>query len=76
MSTTRAPARVFSGSEILRALQDALDALEPEAEITEFHAGENMQITFISPCTMDDGVVVGFNTSAWDGEKWEVIGWD
>jgi hypothetical protein len=67
-------ARVFSGSEIRRAILDAVEALDPETEIVEFHAGENMQIVVVRFCVAGD-VVIGFNTDAWTGEKWETIKW-
>jgi len=75
MATTRASARVFTGSEIRRAIEDAVCALDDDVEIVEFHAGEHMQITVMRPCLID-GTVVGFNTDAWTGEKWETIQWD
>ena len=75
MATTRAGARVVTGSEIRRAILDAVEALDPDTEIVEFHAGENMQIVTVRPCIVS-GTIVGFNTDAWTGEKWETIQWD
>ena len=75
MATTRSSARVFNGSEIKRSIEDALAALDDSTEIVEFHAGENMQITVVRPCLVQ-GIIVGFNTDAWTGEKWETIQWD
>ena len=75
MATTRAPARTFTGSEILPSLKAALSALPEGFEITEFHAGENMQITALAPSIIN-GTIIGFETYAFDGEAWSVIGWD
>ena len=75
MATTRAAARVFNGSEIRRAIADAIEALDEDTEIVEFHAGENMQIVVIRPCIIS-GTIVGFNIDAWDGERWSTIQWD
>jgi hypothetical protein len=75
MATTRAAARVFNGSEIRRSIADAIEALDEGTEIVEFHAGENMQIVCVRPCIVS-GTVIGFNTDAWTGDKWETIQWD
>lgn len=74
-------ARVFTGAEIADAIRDAVEALDENEEITEFHAGENMQITYTRPVLSydprdvdtDTGVIVGWDTLAWTGERWEVI---
>lgn len=78
MSTTRASARVFNGSEILPAIVAAVEALQARdgLEIAEFHAGENMQIVAVYGVEAEDGTLIGFNTDAWDGEKWSTIQWD
>ena len=74
-------ARVFSGSEIRAAILEAVESIDEESEITEFHAGENMQITLVQPAyaTPDrergcyDVTLVGFDTLAWTGTGWDLI---
>ena len=80
MTTTRSSARVFIGSEIRPAIQAAVAAM-PHSEISEFYAGENMQIVVVYPVYSLNGegerdTIIGFNTDAWDGEQWITIQWD
>jgi len=68
--------RTFDGRGIARAIIDAVEALPDDAEIVEFKAGENMQIT-CSFVTEDNelGDSGMYPLMAWTGETWEQIGW-
>ena len=78
-ATREKGARLFSGSEIRRAILDAVEAIPEDEEITEFEAGENMLITYSRPeyATRDresyEAVVVGFSKFAWTGTRWDFI---
>ena len=81
MMAGREGIRVWSGSEIRAAVLEAVEAIHPESEITEFHAGENMMITLTQPeLSIADsetghggGVVIGFTTLAWTGTGWTFV---